>query len=118
LKALKKLFKTLVILLVSKLQDGRDVNAQELLKLKKKEFQTLVILLVLKLQAGNDVNAQELLKERKKLSQGLLALSPNQSSKLGIYSTHTLSPVNQDEGTNPYDAVVKVHLLQGLARVI
>ena len=70
------------------------------MKSEKKKFQALVILLVSKLQEGSDVNAQDLLKPRKKLFQGLLALSPNQSFKLGIYSTHTLSPVNQDEGTN------------------
>jgi hypothetical protein len=36
---------------------------QELLKLEKKECQTLVILLVSKLQDGRDVNAQKPLKE-------------------------------------------------------
>jgi hypothetical protein len=59
LKLEKKEPQTLVILLVSKLQEGKDVNAQELLKLEKKEPQTLVILLVSKLQEGKDVNAQE-----------------------------------------------------------
>ena len=56
-----------------------------------------------------DVNAQDDWKnERKKKFQTLVALSPNQSFRLGIYSIHTLAPVNQDEGTNPW-WIVKVH---------
>jgi len=39
---------------------------QELLKLEKEKSQALVILLVSKLQEGNDVNAQESLKAIKK----------------------------------------------------
>jgi hypothetical protein len=51
---------------------------------KKKFPTALVILLVSKLQAGRELSAHWELKERKKLSPGLLADSPNQSAKLGI----------------------------------
>jgi len=63
LKLEKKLFQTLVILLVSKLQEGNDVKAQFILKLEKKLGPIVpVILLVLKLPVGSEVRAQLLLK--------------------------------------------------------
>jgi len=72
------------MLLVSKLQAGKELRDQLLLKEEKNKLPTLVILLVSKLQAGNEVIAQLLLKERKKLSPGSLAESPNRPDRLGI----------------------------------
>ena len=48
----------MIILLVSKLQAGREVRDQFELKEKKKLFQAVVILLVSKLQAGREVRDQ------------------------------------------------------------
>ena len=67
MKPAKKLYPTLVILLVSKLPAGKVVKAQLVLKLEKKKFPTaLVILLVSKLQAGKELRDQPRLKLEKK----------------------------------------------------
>ena len=58
MKSEKKLFPTVLILLVSKLQAGREVRDQYELNDWKKLFQAVIILLVSKLQAGREVRDQ------------------------------------------------------------
>ena len=87
------------------------------LKEKKKLFQAVVILLVSKLQAGREVRDQFKLKEKKKLSQGLVALSPKYHDKLGIVTIFISVAVVHIFGIRGSVAPKNFHLVAQPARL-